>query len=224
MLAQCWLNDWRWLRWHCPPNTGFEIRSLTVWGRARYLSVTDAPHNTELHTWLRKKHFCFFQTAGTGNRTPNSSVKGSGANHYPRAPAPQRWEKRSIRPITQSTVQPVPTRHRRYACIIKRTALPANMKTWPDVVSMLVQRRWRWANSETALGQILAFAGPHTGVCLHPPLPSIIFSPADQGTFSKTAGQSQAYYNTWNWERGTYDVNHLHILTCEVAVSRVSSV
>ena len=31
--------------------------------------------------------FCFFQTAETGNRTPNSSVKGSGANHYPRAPA-----------------------------------------------------------------------------------------------------------------------------------------
>ena len=26
--------------------------------------------------------FLFFQT---GNRTPNSSVKGSGANHYPRA-------------------------------------------------------------------------------------------------------------------------------------------
>ena len=32
--------------------------------------------------------FCFFQTAVTGNRTPNSGVKGSGANHYPRAPAP----------------------------------------------------------------------------------------------------------------------------------------
>ena len=28
-----------------------------------------------------------FQTAETGNRTPNSGVKGSGANHYPRAPA-----------------------------------------------------------------------------------------------------------------------------------------
>ena len=26
-------------------------------------------------------------TAGTGKRTPNSSVKGSGANHFPRAPA-----------------------------------------------------------------------------------------------------------------------------------------
>ena len=32
---------------------------------------------------------CSFQTAETGNRTPNSGVKGSGANHYPRAPA--RW-------------------------------------------------------------------------------------------------------------------------------------
>ena len=31
--------------------------------------------------------FCCFQTAETGNRTPNSGVKGSGANHYLRAPA-----------------------------------------------------------------------------------------------------------------------------------------
>ena len=77
----------RWLRWHCPPDTEFEIRALAVWGRARYLSVTEAPHNTDFHTWMGKKHFCFFQTAETGNRTPNSGVKGSGANHYPRAPA-----------------------------------------------------------------------------------------------------------------------------------------
>ena len=77
----------RWLRWHCPPDTGFEIRALAVWGRARYFSVTEAPHNTDFHTWMGKKHFCFFQTTETGNRTPNSGVKGSGANHYPRAPA-----------------------------------------------------------------------------------------------------------------------------------------
>ena len=76
----------RWLRWHCPPDTGFEIRALAVWDRARYLSVTEAPHNTNFHTWMGKKQFCFFQTANTGNRTPNSGVKGSGANHYPRAP------------------------------------------------------------------------------------------------------------------------------------------
>ena len=75
------------MRWHCPPDTGFEIRALAVWGRARYLSVTEAPHNTNFHTWMGKKQFCFFQTAGTGNRTPDSGVKGSGANHYPRAPA-----------------------------------------------------------------------------------------------------------------------------------------
>ena len=31
--------------------------------------------------------FCFFQTAETGNRTTNTGVKGSGANHCPRAPA-----------------------------------------------------------------------------------------------------------------------------------------
>ena len=38
---------------------------------------------------MGKKQFCFFQTAETGNRTPDSGVKGSGANHYPRAPAQQ---------------------------------------------------------------------------------------------------------------------------------------
>ena len=31
--------------------------------------------------------FSFLKTAETGNRTPNSGVKGSGANHYHRAPA-----------------------------------------------------------------------------------------------------------------------------------------
>ena len=36
--------------------------------------------------------FCFFQTAETGNLTPNSGVKGSGANHYPRAPALRAWK------------------------------------------------------------------------------------------------------------------------------------
>ena len=36
-----------------------------------------------------RNNFCFFQTAETGNRTPDSGVKGGGANHYPRAPAQQ---------------------------------------------------------------------------------------------------------------------------------------
>ena len=68
---------------------------------------------------------------------------------------------------TQITVLPVPTRHRRHACIKMRTALPANTKTRPNVVSMLFQRRWRWANIETALGQMLAFAGSSTQVSVY---------------------------------------------------------
>ena len=43
---------------------------------------------------MGKKQFCFFQTAETGNRTPDSGVKGSGANHYPRAPALQLCEEK----------------------------------------------------------------------------------------------------------------------------------
>ena len=75
------------MRWHCTPDTEFEIRTLAVWGRARYLSVTEAPHDNDFYTWMRKKDLYFFQTAETGNRTPNSGVKGSGANLYPRASA-----------------------------------------------------------------------------------------------------------------------------------------
>ena len=33
-----------WDKWDdCSPDTGFEIWALAVWGRARYLSVTEAP-------------------------------------------------------------------------------------------------------------------------------------------------------------------------------------
>ena len=45
---------------------------------------------TFTHGWGRNI-FCFFQTAETGNRAPNSGVKGYGANHYPRAPARHVW-------------------------------------------------------------------------------------------------------------------------------------
>ena len=50
------------MRWHCPPDREFEIRVLTVWGRARYLSVTDAPHNIESLRINREETFCFFKT------------------------------------------------------------------------------------------------------------------------------------------------------------------
>ena len=62
----------RWLRWHCPPDTGFEIRALAVWGRARYLSVTEALHNTDFHTWMWKKHFLFL--SNRRDREPNPEL------------------------------------------------------------------------------------------------------------------------------------------------------
>ena len=62
----------RWLRWHCPPDTGFEIRTLAVWGRARYLSVTEAPHNTDFHTWMGKKQFIFL--SNRRDREPNPEL------------------------------------------------------------------------------------------------------------------------------------------------------
>ena len=55
---------------------------------------SEAEHTTSrsrrlptIQTFTRRwgrNNFCFFQTAETGNRTPNTGVKGSGANHYPR--------------------------------------------------------------------------------------------------------------------------------------------
>ena len=104
------------------------------------------------------------------------------------------------------------------------TVLPAKRRTWPDFVLMLVQRRWRRANIETTLGLNLCLLGSTRVFVYTQPSPSMIFLPADHGIFSKTAGQSQAYYNTWNWEWGTYDVIHLQILTCKVAVSTAGSV
>ena len=61
----------RWMRWHSPPDTGFETRALAVRGRARYLSVTEVLHNTEFHTWKEKKHFVSLKppTPGTEPRT-----------------------------------------------------------------------------------------------------------------------------------------------------------
>ena len=35
------------MSWNSPPHTGIEIRALSVLGRARYLSVTEAPLNVE---------------------------------------------------------------------------------------------------------------------------------------------------------------------------------
>ena len=45
-----------------------------------------------------------------------------------------------------------------------KACCPANTRTWPNDVSMLDQRRRRWANIETTLGQVLVL-----GVLMNPP-------------------------------------------------------
>ena len=102
------------MRWHCPPDTGFETRALAVWGRARHLLVTEAPHNTEFYEWMVKRHFTFLLLSNRRDRelNPNSSVKGSGANHYPRAPALWialarhnfKWQKFKLNSVKRSDV------------------------------------------------------------------------------------------------------------------------
>ena len=143
----------RWLRWHCPPDTGFEIRALAVWGRARYLSVTETPHNIDFHTWMGKKHFCFFQTAETGNRTPNSGVKGSGANHYLRAPA-HSWESITGKVSSQRRLN-------------KRETLP---QYWADVVDVVPTLIQYWANVCCLLASEWSLGRHHGGICLFTPL------------------------------------------------------
>ena len=60
---------------------------------------------------------------------------------------------------------------------------------WSSAVGGGLILKQHWVKSSCLLGSTQVSVYTH-------PSPTIIFSPADQGTFSKTAGQSQAYYNT----------------------------
>ena len=53
------LNFVSMVKWHCPPDTGFEIWALVVWGQARYLSVTEVPQNIEYLQVRRGKNIFF---------------------------------------------------------------------------------------------------------------------------------------------------------------------
>ena len=91
----------RWLRWHCPPDTGFEMRALTIWGRARYLPVKEAPQILNLYEWAEKKHFVSLkrkrQSGGRAQQTqiicirfvnPRSPIfQASSFKHCTRPPA-----------------------------------------------------------------------------------------------------------------------------------------
>ena len=70
----------RWMRWHWPPDTAFEIQAPAVWGRARYLSVTEAPHNIEFHEWAARVGLepATFQTCSFNYCTSVPALTGPG--------------------------------------------------------------------------------------------------------------------------------------------------
>ena len=70
----------RWMRWHCPPDTGFEIRALVVWGRAPYLSVTGVSHNIESIRVSGEEFFFSLEFEGP-------IFQAGSFNHCTRAPA-----------------------------------------------------------------------------------------------------------------------------------------
>ena len=87
--------------------TGFEIRALAVWDRARYLSVTEAPYNIA-SLWVNgKETFCLFLgnlKARVGSTPRTTTFQAGSFNHCTRAPAfltNRRRPKRS--PLTGSS-------------------------------------------------------------------------------------------------------------------------
>ena len=66
---------------------------------------------------------------------------------------------------------------------------PILFQCWSSAVGGGPILKQHWVKSSRLLGSTQVSVYTH-------PSPTIIFSPADQGTFSKTDDQSQAYYNT----------------------------
>ena len=52
----------RWIRWHCPPDTGFDIRTLTGWDWARYHSDTDSLNLLISEPWRFETEHAITQT------------------------------------------------------------------------------------------------------------------------------------------------------------------
>ena len=86
-------TSWGWwdMRWHCPPDTGFKIRALSVWNRARYLSVMEAPHNIESLRVSRKETCLFLWNlkARVWFEHEISDFPSRQFKHFNRAPAPR---------------------------------------------------------------------------------------------------------------------------------------
>ena len=154
------LRTVRWMRWHCPPDTEFEIRALAIWGRARYLTVMEAPHNIEYVMSERERNMLFLC-----NLNARAGLEPAIFDLL------QRWHN-----IETSLGK----------CLIfvgggggiasyrVSSVYPANRSRWPKVVLMLIQRWSQWANIKATLVQCVIFYGKWPSN--HLILPPIFFS------------------------------------------------
>ena len=87
-----WARRTSWGWWDDWDDTALQTQDskFETWRSEAEHATSRSRRHSAILTFTRgwgRNIFCFFQTAETGNRTPSSGVKGSGANHYPRAPA-----------------------------------------------------------------------------------------------------------------------------------------
>ena len=122
-------------------------------------------------------------------------------------------------------MQPVPTRHRRHACIIMghlsqqtRRLDPMLFQCWSSAVGGGPIVKQHWVKSSRLLGSTQVSVYTHPSPTIRQPIRVLLArQPANHKLTTILEIESGG-------GGGTYDVNHLHILTCEVAVSRVGSV
>ena len=66
-------TSWHCIKWHWPADTQFKIWTLALLGRARYLAVTYAPHNTRSSRRVEKLIF-FCNSHTSAETTSHASV------------------------------------------------------------------------------------------------------------------------------------------------------
>ena len=70
------------IRWHCPPDRGFWLRTLAVWDQVRSLVVTEASQDYIFYGWAEGNIFFFWKlNTMSWKRTLNTEVTGSSAAH-----------------------------------------------------------------------------------------------------------------------------------------------
>ena len=125
----------RWMRGHYSPYTGFKIRALAVWGRARSLSVTEVVHIIESIRVSEEELFRFFETWRTewGSNPRFTIFQTCNFNHCTRAPLRwSKWKSCKHKTLTQYSVS--------YASLTFNHVL-ANVLRWLGDVAARRSRR-----------------------------------------------------------------------------------